>query len=358
MSEGGNVMTHAGFSLRIFAILITVVCVGANAQDDQPLVTLDTGNVRFLGFSWDSKILVSDAWGHVIGWNAESGETVYAVDPDSGFACMALSPDRRSFVLGVHDNGVSFYDLESGDHLRDVVLPLSGILDDDAVAFSPDATRVITAVRGKATVDFWDIETREKVDSIHFDDNANGIMGFAFSPDGSQILVSYYSVFILGDPEEGSMMSYVTYDSALVSLPDKEILASYSNNYYKHIAYSPDGSLYAVIPGNVHVYDAATSSLVSEVSTPHSRVPPALAFSPDGAKLLYGPRLHDARTGELLREFPLYWYDNEVAYSPDGNKVAIEDRGTVTIWDVSDLNTAVEDWPERESRVRRVDGVK
>jgi len=159
------------------------------------------------------------------------------------------------------------------------------------------------------------------------------------------------------------MFSTEVYGSALLSLPGKEILASYGQKYSsigERIAYSPEGSLYALYHNSLHVYDAIDFSLVWEAPSPNSRAPSKLAFSPDGTRLLWGPALHDAQTGEVLREFPLYRSDNEVAYSPDGNKVAIEDtrNRTVTIWDVSDLNTAGEDWPEREQKVRRVDGVK
>ncbi len=348
-------MTRPHLSVAICVVLLGTICLAVAGQDDEPLITLNTGDVYGLVFSGDGTRLVSRTLTQLTIWNVTTGEAVLSEDFEHGYYPIALTSDGGA-IGAAHGDQIRLYDAESGVHLRNIPVSNTHPL---AFAFSPDGTTLAIDVRHEATVQFLHVESGNEFDRVRFDDG-NGINSFAFAPDGSQLLVAYFYGETIGGPGGGMTMYFVTERAALVSLPGKEILASYSNNYYKHIAYSPDGSLYAVIPGDVHVHDAATFSLISEVSTPHSRVPPALAFSPEGTKLLYGPRLHDAQTGELLREFPLYWYDNKVAYSPDGNKVAIENHSndTVTIWDVSDLNTAVQDWPEREQKVRRVDGVK
>ena len=125
-------------------------------------------------------------------------------------------------------------------------------------------------------------------------------------------------------------------------------------------ALSPDRKTLGVGKDHrISLYDLESGDHLRNIPVSENR-PYALAFSPDGSKLLCGPSLHDAHSGERLWRAPVGMNANEVAYSPDGNKVAIEDtrNGTVTIWDVSDLNTAVQDWPEHEQKVRRVDGVK
>ncbi len=344
-------MTRAGFSLHIFAIFITVFCVGANAQDDDPLMTLETGDVYFLEFLEGGRRVVCNT----VVWDLETEEVVRAIQWEETFGFrlpLALSPDRKTLGVG-KEYTVSLYDLESADHVRDI--PVSDYRP-FALAFSPDGRTL--AIQGQhATVEFLDIETGDRQDSVRFADSGK-ITNLAFGPDGNRLLVGYFHV----EPVS-PMFSTEVYGSTLLSLPGKEILASYGQKYSsvgERIAYSPEGSLYAVMGDGVCVHDANTVSKVLEITRLGFEKPPKLAFSPDGTKLLCGPSLHDAHTGERLWRAPLRMDGNEVAYSPDGNKVAIEDtrNRTVTIWDVSDLNTAVQDWPERESKVRRVDGVK
>ncbi len=340
----------------ISAVLLCLLSPAVNGQSD-PLTTLETGDVYFLEFLEGGRNLLCNT--RV--WDVKTGEVIQSMGagPISGYRYrVALSADRETLAMITKEYTVSVYNMESASHVRDIAVSQSRPL---ALAFSPDGRTL--AVEGKygVAVDFVDIGSGKKLDSIRFDD-AHAIEGLAFGPDGIRLLVAYYHVLNSG-PEGGMSMSFTIHRSALVSLPDKEIVVSYSDKGLP-IAYSPDGSLYAVYHSDdLYVYDAESLSVVSQVPG-GSRESPALAFSPDRTiKLLYGPDLYEARKGptaELLRHFPLRWSGNEVAYSPDGNKVAIEDtrNGTVTIWDVSDLNTAVQDWPERESRVRRVDGVK
>jgi len=338
-------MIRGRLSFALCIIVSIALCPPTRSQDDEPLVTLGTGGVHFLQFSPDGTLFMAVPGGSVSVWNPQNGDVVRLVDP---VGSIALSLDGRLLAVGYGDK-VTLYDAKSGGHLRDIGLPYSAM----GLALSPDGTRLARGVRGEATVEILDIETGERLDSVDLE-NGHGIFSLVFGPDGSRLLVSYYYVVV------GPMSSsYTVFQSALVSFPDKKILASYGSNEGAPVAYSSDGSLYAVIPGNVHVYDAETFSFVCEIPA-RGVIAAGLAFSPDGTKLLHGPALHDARTGELLREFPTDPYRSAVAYSPDGNKVAIEDtrNGTVTIWDVSDLNTAVEDWPERKQKVRRVDGVK
>ncbi len=353
-------MTRVSLSLAIYTVLSYVVSPVGSCQNNAPLIGMKSGGgVYFLEFSGDSR--------HVVGavaettqmnvikiWNAETGEVVQsmALEPISVYRHrIAVSWDAKTLAVG-KEYTVSLYDVESGGHLRDIPVSESRPF---ALAFSPNGRAL--AVEANASVEFLEIETGEKLDSVRFDD-ADGIASLAFAPDASRLLVGYYHV----EPVS-PMFSTEVYGSALLSLPDKEILASYGQKYSsmgERIAYSPEGSLYALYHNPLYVYDAIDFSLVWEAPSPNSRAASKLAFSPDGTRLLWGPALHDAQTGEVLREFPMYRSDNEVAYSRDGNRVAIEDlrNGTVTIWDVSDLNTAVQDWLEREQKVRRVDGVK
>ncbi len=339
--------THCGPVVSL--LLACFVCLSAFSQDIQPVLTLPTGGIRYLEFSSSVGHLIDANEVEVRNWDLDTAEIVYSVRFEEPYSVVTVSPDGRILAVG-GDNKVRLYALQSGTHIRDLSLAYRPT----ALAFSPDVRRLLTGVPNRAAIEFFTVETGEKVDSFHLDDG-NEILDLAFAPDGGRLLIGY----LYG--EQGLSFYWLYNRSALISLPDKEILASYGNRgdtaAYSPVDYSCDGALYALFHQAVCVYSARTFSIVTELPA-RAVILPGFAFSPDGTKLLYGPALHDARTGELLREFPTDPYDSKVAYSPDGSKVAIEDRGTVTIWDVSDLNTAVEDWPERESTVRAVDGVK
>jgi len=127
------------------------------------------------------------------------------------------------------------------------------------------------------------------------------------------------------------------------------------------VAYSPDGRLIAaagggnpywvtqgpdsVVPGDVILWDADTGARVRTLRG-HGHSVQAVAFGPDGTRLAtISPddtlRVWDVASGRELRQFRR---NNEgkpsdflfgVPFSPDGQRVASNDAGGVTLWPVS-----------------------
>lgn len=113
------------------------------------------------------------------------------------------------------------------------------------------------------------------------------------------------------------------------------------------IAYSPDGRLLAVSSRvGIWLYDSETLAVVSHLEGKEGG---SIAFSPDGTMLASGGsgfwadsevsavRLWRVADGALLRIFEEHIVVVDLAFSPDGTKLAAEhDDNTIQLWQVDD----------------------
>jgi WD40 repeat protein len=122
-------------------------------------------------------------------------------------------------------------------------------------------------------------------------------------------------------------------------------------NFNNAIALSPDGSVFATgsepgptgsEPRRIRIWDAATGTLRQEGPKDHGAkvTMGALAFSPDGKKLLWGDEdttvnLWDLETGEVQPFKGHKAPSSGVAFDPGGRWIAsASDDGTVKLWDL------------------------
>ena len=119
-------------------------------------------------------------------------------------------------------------------------------------------------------------------------------------------------------------------------------------------AFSPDSKTIAIAAGaSAHLFDAETRTL-GKVLRGHEREIRALAFSPDGARLVTGSRDKLAALWDVASGKPLAYYRGhagaitQVAYRPDGAQLATaSDDGTARLWPV-ELISAIERFRPRE----------
>ncbi len=202
------------------------------------------------------------------------------------------------------------------------------------VAYSPDGRRL--AVANSAGILLYDTQTYQEVS--FFTDTGHGSVGYsvAFSPDGQLLASADYNSISLWSVETGQRLRTLT-------VPD--LIATY-------VAFSPDGKTLASTGSDIHLWDVDTGHLLHTFVRKLGGVSNLLqgvnlyqvVFSPDGQTLAsttihpYDLQLWDVETGDLLHTLEHENYCKDVAFSPDGKMIASALGGsignTLHFWDV------------------------
>ena len=274
-------------------------------------------------------ILVTDPAGDVGLWRPDSGEQMASVDIGAGpdeWIGLAASPDG-SILATIADGGVRLWDLESGEHVADVeamdgrfVVDLAWSEDSDHLAIAHDAhpARVTVVDRAGTAV----AETAE-------DHSLEYVASLTFVGDGDEVAM----VTLPARPTRDHLgIRAWDWRRNEVTL-EVETLA-------EEIAADPTGNRVIateLLSGSAHIYDMETGELLQTLrggGTAHS-----VAYSSDGERVALGAadgtvRMFDAETGRL--DLILRGHDRavvSVSFSPDGTKLSSADEGgTVRVW--------------------------
>jgi WD40 repeat protein/tRNA A-37 threonylcarbamoyl transferase component Bud32 len=261
--------------------------------------------------------------GYVRIWNSALRKELFTfaghLDPVQG---VIFSPDDEVLVSVGDDACVRIWEVPTG------MLLDSWKAHDNRIwsaAFSPDGTLLATASRD-GTVRLWNPESRS---------NALSHRGrlvphqMSFRPDGASL--------IAWDRREPGKLWDPATEEVLQSLP----LERWSGGLRSDLVFSAAGDMVAAYDaqGVVHVWDLVHRQERSHFQAA-TQPPEALAFSPDGRRLLTcnlaGPiRVWDVATGQ-----PLYSLAGPAStlavFSPDGKMVAASagPPGGLAVWDV------------------------
>lgn len=202
--------------------------------------------------------------------------------------------------------------------------------DVTGVAFSPDC-RLIASSSADQTVRLWDAVTGQSLGCLR--GHNDQVRSVAFSPDGTQIA-------------SGSWDRTVRLWDARIGNELNRLIGP--NDRLNSVAFSPDGTQIAGSSddGTIRLWDARTGaeSNCLRVRTRHenkvlNRIV-SIVYSPDGTQIASGSldrivRLWDVDTGAELTHLPGRWGDiHNMAFSPDGSKIAIAD-GMATVWKIA-----------------------
>ncbi len=344
--------------------LLTATIVGRLSHNEKR-------GIRFMVFSPDDRLLAiaPDAGAdgiHV--YEMASGHCVRTLklpsEEGQGWAYteqMDISPDGRLLVSHGMNEGVSVWDLQTGQHLW--TLADSGVM---AVRFSADH-RTLLVGRVDGTICEWDVETWEtrqtRAVSHHW------VRTVAQSPDGRYTLTGGDDRALhLWDPQTGDLCKsmggheYRVRESTFA--PDGHTLLSSNSDgtlrswdvgtcrlvdttmtadgHADHVIVSPDGLL--VAQGNnlknracsfafstaVELRRTDTCELLHTLRMPHrSGGPVSAVFSPDGRTLAIGHwgfcvSVWDVSTGELVAKIRTRGDSvGAIAFSPDGKTLAV-----------------------------------
>jgi WD40 repeat protein/serine/threonine protein kinase len=354
--NGKRLVTGAGWVSTGPALIDRAVRVW-DAETGEELYSLKghAHQVQSVAFSPDGSRLASASRdGTLKVWDATTSQEARAVPGG------ILSPDGKH-LAGSVGNEVKVWDTQTGRE----TLTLTGHMGRvQSVAFSPDGRRLVSAAADR-TVKLWDAQTGQElrtfkglagpVDAREYlrgnrpKDGEASTGPVAFSPDGRRVASG--NSFAVGT---GPRTAWTTEVNVWDAQTGREVV-TYKGNVGRidGLAYSPDGKRLASAANNspfpgggIKVWDAETGQEFCTLPAGRTKV----AFSPDGRRIAGGGKrpigspagpagsgevkVWDAQTGRELLTLQGHTSDVwNVAFSPDGQRLASDGGGEVRVWD-------------------------
>jgi WD40 repeat protein len=298
---------------------------------------------RGVAWSPNGRYIAASSLNNTLIWEAETGSLRYTLIGHAGFATsVAWSQDSSRLVTGGSDGTARVWEIEGEDVRERWSLSAqetkSGIV---GVAFSPDGSRVMAGDAGISAVKIWDLGPGGDGEWANLPAAGNPAAGFM--PDGWRVVAP--------DPDEEALTIW-----DLRTGRDLRTLGPAADFFeFQSFDVSPDGSTIALGgwsrpdplfggPAAVQAWDTSTGEELFRIG--HELDVNSVAFSPDGEFLVTaawgGTAKIIDRSGHVIRvlqeEETGFNEVGDARFSPDGVLVATTaatEQGTrhVSIWD-------------------------
>lgn len=265
------------------------------------------------------RLAINHAGGLVTIWDTKDGRLVYTLHGRTvGSDAAVFSPDGR-WVAAISSpfEPARFWDVASGRE----VLALRGV--QECLAFSPDGRQVATAAPNNQ-VKIWDLGMGQE--GLRLQGPKSIVVSVALSPDGQRLAAvsNDYTLRVWNTNNGREVFNKPCKATRVVFHPDG-----------KHIATAGGDTFNPEKPGTISIWNASTGDEVKKLPDGHPTMMFGLAYSPDGQRLLStachpfkldqpgSVKLQDVTTGREVWSRPSSHHVNGVAYSPDGNRIAL-----------------------------------
>ncbi|MBI5838607.1 MAG: TIR domain-containing protein [Chloroflexi bacterium] len=283
------------------------------------------GDVQDALLTIDNSLLVTAGVdGAVRLWNGADGAPAEVFNFNSKVWDIDLSADGKWAAAGREDGSMSLINLQSRKEALSFNLSAGEIF---TVTFDP-TSKWLAIGSSEGNVTLWRVNTGVSFSGPR---HSSEVYSVAFSQDGN---------WLVSAGADSTARSAKT-----VSGGQKYLLQH--GDWVEDIAFSPDGSWFATASDDnlVHVWDTETG--VEKFRMPHGGFVLKVEISPDGQWIASTGfdktvRVWNAASGSLLKEISLNEIGSALAFTPDGSRLITGDRsGAVNIWDISELNARV-----------------
>jgi WD40 repeat protein len=242
----------------------------------------------------------------------------------SSVKSIAFSPDGKFLVSAADDRTIRLWDVFTGKEIRAFIGHTSAVT---YVSFAPDGN-LIASASSDGTVRVWEVNSGRELLKLVY---GYPVKAVAFSPDSHFLAAACeFAGSECKSPGIELWNARTGEPVRQIAEPDKGV---------ESLAFSPDGRLLASVgyQGPVHLWEVATGKGLRQFELKNPTHPPNLAFSPDGATLAIEDwsvvHLLDVATFRELRTLDRS-QGIGVAFSPDGRMLAAAGADPLlVIWD-------------------------
>ena len=309
--------------------------------------------VNAVVFSPDGLTLASTSWSGAEVWEVTTGQRITTLGELPNFALsLAYSPDGTKLVTGSYnlkstEHTIKLWTVSTGENLA-TLHGHAGFVT--TVAYSRDG-KILASGSEDKTVKVWAVETGQNLATLQ--GHGESINSVAISPDGTKLASGSDDRTIrLWELPTGRALHTLSKESLNKLQIDDEVGTKTERfmSRVKSVAFSPDGLILATLDEDiggslcgdaVKLWDVGTGQFLTVLTDGTDFAGFAVAFSPDGTKLVSGSwadtvELWEVSTQKHIATFPGHTGNvDTVAFSPDGTKLASGSfDGTVLLWEV------------------------
>lgn len=308
-------------------------------NDASTILQEHTGWVNELAFSPDGKKLASGGTDKkVLLWDISTNELLTTFTGHiNGIAALTFSPDGTMLASGSTDGTIKFWNIATRSLLPTRITEHTKWVK--TAAFIKGNT-TLASVAFNGIISHWDLKTSQKTHLL-MKRHQDILYISAFSPDGTQLVSTGAEGTFVFESGLGHFVGY-TKSGELIRLTDvqtgQELMNLATGGSPLEVAFSPNGKTVAF--GGVGKFRAWNTETGSVLNTPLSD---KVQLNQNGA-LVFSP---DVNIEKLLSQVPKI---SALAFSPDGRKIVIGTRrGKVQIWDV-EIGVALSSFTQEDSK--------